>query len=626
MTDNPRELKQRALERLAGMLPGYVYRLADIDIRLVTYYEGLKDGDSHNLYEILGGLKFLRILRTYRMDMKTIRLAIRLYEGRWEDGKYIEGSGGLLFSGLKGYTHYQLQPFQVFALAGLFGPLKDEGCRVVTELVLYLTRKSGKTLLSAFIQFFGFFFMDSNFEGYCCANSSDQAKLLYKTAQAFIRQMDPRERRIRFTASQTNWKPGQERNASITALSAGGKTKDGLFPQLCCADEYGSANFVNGKSDMLDLVRVVQSGMGPRREPLTVITTTAGYAINGPFHRQLDNMEDDLEKEIDIPEDWCTPLPDDYRHALLLQPDPWEQDDEEALLSDERIWRKANPMIGISVQPSFYVQEAHKARQNVDARKEFVTKLCNVYQQGMVVEWIKPEKIRELQTDMTIDECTADKGWVVFGGMDFSQGDDLHTLGYLAARQRSGGGTEFFADMDAWIKEDTLRKSSVASLYEPWIASGHLHVSEGEVFQPSLPVVRVKELLDKGVQFISFGYDSYQSKDPVNMLKAYLAEIGVADPDRHVVPVSQTYASYNPAVDILTYCVKAEEPLIRFSMNPLWPWCFGNVVLDQDVRMENRKPVKRNRGSDTCKVDPVQCLCTAFILETMFEGTAIDKT
>lgn len=623
MTEDPRELKERAVGMLAELLPAYRNRLSSIDARLAEYYDGLMDVAIHNVYEILEGVKFLRVLRTYDYDKNMVKLVIRLYEGVWKNGRYVEDSGGLLFSGLKGYTHYRLQPFQVFALAGLFGPKKADGYRLVTELVLYLTRKSGKTLISAFILFFGFFFMDSNFEGYCCANSSDQAKLLYRTAQAFIRQMDPHERRIRFTASQTNWKPGQERSASITALSAGGKTKDGRFPQVCCADEFGSADFVNGKSDMLDLVRVIQSGMGPRTEPLTVITTTAGYAPNGPFRRQKETMENDLEKEVDLPADFCTPLPDDYRHAMLLQPDPWEQDDEELLLTDERIWRKANPMIGISVQPSFYVQEAHKARQNVDARKEFITKLCNVYQQGKVVDWIKPEKIRELQVDMTIEDCTADQGWVVFAGMDFSQGDDLHTIGYLAARQKRGGGTEFFADMDAWIKEDTLKKSSVASLYQPWIDAGYLHVSEGEVFQPSLPVVRIKDLLDKGVQFITFGYDAYQSKDPVNMLKAYLAGIGVSDPDRHVIAVSQTYASYNPAVDILTYCVKAEEPLIHFSANPLWPWCFGNVVLDQDTKMENRKPVKRNRGSDSCKVDPVQCLCTGFILETMFEGTAV---
>jgi hypothetical protein len=43
-------------------------------------------------------------------------------------------------------------------------------------------------------------------------------------------------------------------------------------------------------------------------------------------------------------------------------------------------------------------------------------------------------------------------------------------------------------------------------------------------------------------------------------------------------------------------------------------------MLEIDPRMENRKPLKRNPGSDACKVDNVQCLCTGFILEEMFEG------
>ena len=628
----PQQLKAEALTMLGDLIPRQAEQLRAIDPRLLTYYEGLTDGDLHNLYEVLGGIKFLRILRTYKFSHKKVRHAIQLYEGRWKSDKYIDGSGGLQFSGLKGFTHYQLQPFQVFALAGLLGPMKDvdgDTRRLCTELVLYLTRKSGKTLMSAFIQFYGFFFMDSNFEGYCCANSADQAKLLYKTSQTLIRQMDPREQRVRFTASQTNWKPGQPRQASITALSAGGKTKDGLFAQLCCADEFGSADFTNGKSDMLDLVSVVQSSMGPRREPLTVITTTAGYATNGPFKRQLDIMQAMLEEELTLPYDYCEPRPDDYRHALLLQPDPWEQTDEELLLTDERIWRKSNPMIGISVQPSFYEQEAYKARTNADNRKEFITKLVNVYQQGVVQEWIKPEKIRSLQVDMSIDDCTADKGWVVFCALDLSQGDDWNTAGFLAARRhKSGRGYDLFADFSAWIKQDVLEKSSIRPLYEEWIAKGYLHVSPGEIFQSSLFIQRIDELLKKGVQFQLFGYDSYQSKDPINSLKAYLQEVGVANPDKYCIPISQRNAEFNAPTDDLAMAIKAPIPYIQFSNNPAWPWLFGNCVLSIDGKggtntnmdLGNKKPVKRNPGSDSCKVDPVQCLVMGIDLLTRFEG------
>ena len=105
-----------------------------------------------------------------------------------------------------------------------------------TEFTLFTPRKTAKTQLSAFIQFWYFMSGDENAECYCCANAADQAKILFSRSSQLIHQMDVRERRIRFTASQVNWKQGQFRSASLTALSAGGKTKDGLFAQLCSAD------------------------------------------------------------------------------------------------------------------------------------------------------------------------------------------------------------------------------------------------------------------------------------------------------------------------------------------------------------------------------------------------------
>ena len=98
------QTKQEALEYLAPVLPQQRRQLKDIDGRLLTYYEGLTDGAMHNLYEVLGGIKFLRILRTYPFSHKKVRHVIQLYEGRWKGDKYIDGSGGLQFSGLKGFT------------------------------------------------------------------------------------------------------------------------------------------------------------------------------------------------------------------------------------------------------------------------------------------------------------------------------------------------------------------------------------------------------------------------------------------------------------------------------------------------------------------------------------------
>ena len=205
--------------------------------------------------------------------------------------------------------------------------------------------------------------------------------------------------------------------------------------------------------------------------------------------------------------------------------------------------------------------------------------------------------------------------------MDFSKGDDLHAVTYLAVRQNPRGGTEFFADMDAWVTERALHESSIRTLLEKWVSEGWLHVCPGAVLQPSLPVDRIVDLIENhGVSFIRWGYDAYQSKDPINTLKSYLWEVKGVNPDTYVVPVSQTFASYNPAVLKLEAVIFSEPAMLSLSANPMWPWEFGNCVIAEDSRMNNRKMIKRNPGSDACKVDNVQCLATCFILLEQIEG------
>lgn len=316
------DLKSAAVKTIATLLPLDKKELKEVDGRLFAYLFALyNEPEVHNVWEILGGVRFLRIFRQYPFNATKVKRILRLYEGEWKDGEYMDG--GLLFSGLRGRTHYQLTPIQVFMLAGVYGPHHwvnteatvgsrkllptERPCedgyiydlrRLTTEAVFFIPRKFGKTTLGAFFQFVGFFFEDYNYEGYCCANSSEQAKILFNMTKDLIRQKDPKELRIRFTATEVNWKPGQPRAAKIVALSAGGKTKDGLFAQYCSSDEFGSAGYVKDHSDMASLVNVVEGSMGPRREPLTIHTTTAGNVEVGPFQIKLDGLKQLLESEV----------------------------------------------------------------------------------------------------------------------------------------------------------------------------------------------------------------------------------------------------------------------------------------------------------------------------------------
>ena len=600
----------------------------------------------HNYYEILGVLRFLRLLRTYDFNAERVRFIIRLREGEWQceehHGRKMwrHVSGGLRCPGTSGPTVYRWQPFQVFILCCTFGfyawmdthkdpleidtllpteRLSDDGLtiedyrRLCTEFVFYGPRKTDKTGLSAFIQFVFFLFEDKNAEIYCCANASDQSKILYRRTRQLIEQMDQKGR-FHITEKVIDWKPQcqSEHTSMIIPLSAGGKKKDGMYGQLCNGDEYGSSEYVNGHSDMQNLMDVVESSMGPRREPMTFITTTAGRIQAGPFKDKLTVIHQKLEREMEYYHGEASPqMVSDRALCLCLEPDEWERT-EEVMMTSRDLWRKVNPMLGIIVQHSFYEKWVNDVHEDSTKLPEYVTKLMNVYYAGTVKDWLSEQDIAPIQRQgMRIEDCTEDDGWTIYVGMDFSLGDDLHAMSYLAYRyNEEEDRDEFFGDMDAWVTEYTFEHSPIRELYRQWIEQGWLHLSPGKTLAPELPVNRIIELLDQGLFVKMFLYDPYKARMPINALTSYLVSVG-ADPKASVIPCRQNFATFNPAVLEMDWMIKDGSHPLALSASPMWIYEAQNCVLQESTDgMGNRKPVKRAQDS---KIDNIICLLEALI-------------
>lgn len=660
------EQKQAAIDLLKERFYGKEKILAEIDDRLLYYFADLcasssadtdDENDHHNVYEILGASKFLRMLDTYTFNRKKVQTIIRLREGEWErdmSGRWHHLSGGLKCPGTSGAQVYRWQPFQVFVLASVFGfynwvntkneagtkaellPTEREKDgyvwdyrRVCTDFTYFGPRKTDKTGLAAYIQFVFFFFEDDNSEIYCCANSSDQAKLLYSRTRQLIAQMDDGNR-IRSTQTVTDWRQAYKsvHDSSVRPLSAGGKTKDGMFAQLCCADEYGSAAYTNGKSDMLSLVNVIQSSMGPRREPMTFITTTAGTISAGPFIEKLDALHRLLERELT----GGTSFEDDRRLCLCLEPDQWERE-EQVILSKPSLRKKVNPMLGIIVQHSSYDAWISEAAGDSTKMPELLAKYFNIYQTGRMTKWITGDRIRPLQVPKRITDCHYQDGWRVFCGADFSHGDDLYamvTLGvnYTPSDTMRG---RFFADAVAWVLEETMKKSPNRPLYEEWVRQGWLYVSPGEVFDSMLSINQLAAIDDRqDIDIRFFGYDPAQSVQPINQLKAWLQTIlqkknsqataaDIANViQQMVVPVSQTALTQNPRIAELESMILDKEPWIEFSMSPLWPWCFGNAAAE--VSSSDLRRIVKGGPQPTHKIDLVHALLDALYGFDLAEG------
>lgn len=634
-------------------LPDNISRLEEIDSRLADYFRDIAYCPTlHNGYEILGALKFLRLLNTYEYDVGFVQQIIRLREGNWqrdERGRWTHISGGINCPGTDTKHVYRWQPFQVFVLASVFGfktwineeisaadkpellPTereREDGMvedlrRLCNYFILYTPRKTDKTGMSAYIQVIFFLLGDYNSEIYCCANAEFQSRILFGRTTFMLSDVDTKKR-FDMSSKRIAWKPQfhSVRNAMIMPLTAGGKSKDGPFAELVNWDELGSSSYVNGKSDMMGLVNVMRSSMGPRREGLTFGTTTAGTIKTGPFKDEiLPGLHQNLLKELKFHTGEEEPtLADDRQLCLLLEPDDWEKYDEELLLNSKDIRKKINPMLGITCQNQFYEDSITDVRNGKMTREELMSKLFNVYQSSNNQDWFRTEEIHAIQTDMRVDDCIVDDGWAVFVGMDFSKGDDLNGSAFFCYNTQTD---TFFGDMDVYMSEDAVNSSPIRELLLKWAGEGWLTIVPGRTFDPVWPVNRIVQLDSRGVNFYAFGYDPYNAKIVTNALSQWLFDQGL-DPQQLVLPVRQNFATYSPAVKEFDFMVRRTRddgfghripaPKIHLSRNPLWPYCFGCCALAvSSDGMDNLKPVKKDGGAAT-KVDPVQMLLSGLIL------------
>lgn len=663
--------KAQCLSDIREALPRYAERLNECDERLMQYIEdAISNNASHsNFYELLGIRKELRLMDSYEMDIPRVQRTLRAIEGRWENGKHVKG--GLKFSTPRGAMHVRLMPFQVWLIFEIYcfkvdvsmertyheGDMllptewvKDgivwDTRRLTQEAHWFLTRKSGKTELGAAVDFVEVCFLgDVNGQALICTNSAEQSRIAFKAIKEFAMQVDPTcsnrmgGRFFRLTRNEMNWQPGNKMKGEIKCMAAGKTPKDGLYASVVHADEHGQAGYTNGRSDMQAAVDTCYGSTGPRREKLLLHTTTAGRIQNGPYKTKLEQVEASLEQEMNYPLGEPHRTDEDVWTAFLLQLDKPEITDDLTKLDDPELFKKVNRSIGTTVQPTYYRERLHEAATGTeDTKQEVLTKDFNVFQQGRVTKWITGDRIRLLQkTDgRRIDDCQFIDGqgrerWHVFCGMDFSSGDDLFALTYLAVDWLPSDTMKgrFFVDTDCWVLEKTMNESPNRPLYEQWVEQGWLHVCPGEVFDSAYAINRIAELVEKGINIYYFGYDPAQSVTPINNLKAWLQTLfqkrgsmsvkDIADAIQHmVIPVSQSGFTQNPRIGEMEEKMLGQDEWMHFSDNPLFPWCFGNAGIESKGDPPIRRIVKGT--GHLGKIDPIHGLLDALYCFDLSEG------
>lgn len=563
MTDEERRQWNGRKEALIGRSPAILESLGRrrglidaADERIYTYCRDvLAHPEEHNLYECLGVERFVGMLGRHRFNPERVRRFFRLYEC-------------LKFNGPRGRQRYRLTPVQTFQFGNIYGFEEEDGRRLIRTAYIFVPRKFSKTTSAAALAVDDLLFGDVNAQAYVGANSYNQAKICFDEIRAILRGIDPQERHLRINREKCHFKGG-ERDSLVACLSANAKTMDGLNASLVIMDEYSQARNTPGKNGS-DLKNVLTSSMGARREPLTVVITTASEVTDGPFAHELEGVKRILEGEVE----------NDSVFASLFMPDADDREDDPAT------WRKVQPHLGVTVQEDYYRRAWEDAQLSAENMLTFRTKLLNIFTVNERALWIKPDEIRNVYRE--IDPGALPERPEATVAVDLSVRGDFSavTLGIYLKREKA-----FHYITDYFLPEESVPGHPSERLLRRWVEDGWLHLTPGSALDYRVIVNHILGV-GKKVRLLAIGYDPYRSLDCVNMLRS--AGLG-----KVLKPIRQNIMSFTAA------CQSFEAALlggkITMNPNPINAYCFGNAVLMRDSS-DNMKPEKR---SPTGRIDGV---------------------
>jgi phage terminase large subunit-like protein len=461
-----------------------------------------------------------------------------------------------------------LEPFQIFAICAIYGfrSKKDHEKRMVTDVIIFIPRKAGKSTFTAGISLYELQFGEAGAEVFTLATNREQATIVFDAAKGFVENM-PAEVKNVFDVSKYEIKKTNDLQSMFKALSRDNK-KSGDGKNASCAIVDEAAQIVDRNS-----IEVIHSGMVARRNPLRIYITTASFTKDTKFYEDMQMFEAMLHGEAADNPRWF---------GLLYGLDP--QDD----WRDPTTWAKANPMHGISIYQDAIAERCEQAKLKPAALNEFLCKTLNVYVSANSA-WLDRQ-----YWDNSIGESKAEPE-SVFIGFDLAATRDLNAVCTLKRYSNE----DYHAEFKFFLPEDGLAlvPTHYRDVFDQAVRSGILHITEGNVMddreisdyiKSQATLYNVKEV----------GYDAYNAAS----LIARLHDAGIP-----VKKVGQGMAVLsNPSKHIEKLVM---SQFIRHDGNPFVGWQLGNCEVYEDVNGNIK--VRKNEADKSAKVDGIIALIIA---------------
>jgi phage terminase large subunit-like protein len=474
---------------------------------------------------------------------------------------------------------------QVFVFCNIYGwKHRDSGIRRFKKAYWQVGRKNAKSQSLACVGSYEAMALGENMsEVYIGATKTEQSRIVYNETLAQIKGSD---------FLRGKWKESYGKithlksDSYITALSKdANKSGDGFNPQTAIIDEYHA----HRTSEILD---VLVSGMGARKQPLTMIITTAGFELANPCY----SVEYEYVSKILDPN---IPISNEEYFVMVNELD---KDDD---IKDENNWEKANPILCSYEEGVNYIRSQMKEALDVPEKmRNYLTKNMNIWVDQKDNGYMMMDKWNECGQDVELSiiegmECTV--------GIDLSAKIDLTSVSF-EFKMNDG---KYLVLSHSFMPEDTLRNKTKKDKvpYDLWVKQGWITTTPGAVVDYNFIKsyirnfeethnCKVKEICADPWNATQFMQDMEAEGYLMIEIRQGIATLGAPTKDFR----EQVY-----------------QKNIIHNNNPVLTWAIGNAVTKQDAN-EN---IMLDKSKATDRIDPIASLINAHV-RAMLLDTEID--
>jgi len=436
---------------------------------------------------------------------------------------------------------------------------RQDGLRKHRKAFLALPRKSGKTTLAAAITLYCLLVDDEpGGEIVCAAADTNQASIAMAIAKEMVIQSPVYSKWCRvFRREIVN-----QRNGSVLkVISSEANTKHGYSLSAAVVDE------VHAHKDS-ELIDVLSTSVGSRRQSLLTFITTAGYDRTSPCYSMWKYAESVRDGNIVDP----TFLPVIYS---LPSDEDWRLPEN---------WKKANPGMGITIKEDYLEAACNEAKANPLKENVFRQLHLNQWTEGSSV-FIPMDKFKEcIGPRPSEDELIASPCYM---GLDLSSVSDITAITLAFALPNGKVWLEPFG----FVPRETIRMREKKSLarYDAYARDGFLDVTDGEVIDFSKVKAKIYELAEK-YSIREVAVDRWNAAQ----LSQELQEAGL-----DVVGFGQGFYSMSPATKLWEASVLSKR--IQHGDHPVFNWCFSNCVVEKDASGN----IKLSKAKSSERIDMV---------------------